>query len=320
VQRVREELLALTLARSSPPAASPLADVARERLVLSTCERFEIYLAGPKTPSAAGLSSLLAASYRVRREADAARHLLRVAAGLESRLVGEPQIQGQLRAAFLEGVAQRAVGPVLSALARAALHAGKRVRSETGLGRSPTIVTLTLGRLSHELGGLRRRAVLVAGTGALAADVAGALRAAGAGRLYVLSRTRQRADALAARVEAVGLTDADLAEVPSLDAVVTCTNRRLPLAGIIARTARQRRLAIVDLGAPPNLDGAGANGDAVSLARLDELSAPGTPHDPARLVAVGAAERLVDDELERFLRWRRARALRVTGPAQREAA
>jgi glutamyl-tRNA reductase len=317
VQRVSEELLALTFARPSPYEAGWLAQAAREHLVLSTCERFEIYLAG----AAAGAPSLLAPC-GVRRDGEAARHLFRVAAGLESRLVGEPQILGQLRAAFLAGSARRSLGPVLSALARAALHAGRRARCETGLGRAPTIVTLTLARLSQELGGLRRRAVLVAGTGALAAEIAPALRAAGAGRLYVLSREPRRADALAARVAGVGVGDAGLAALAPLDAVVTCSNRLVPLAEVAAAPgARGRRLAIVDLGAPPNVALAQPQLTSVSLARLGELSAAAAAgDDPARRSAIAAAEALLERELERFLRWRRARALHGAAAARRAAA
>lgn len=286
-----------------------LAPAVRERLLLVTCERFEVYLVD------AGDATMPGAARRVRSEAVAAEHLLRVASGLESRLLGEPQIQGQVRAAFLEGQAQGDVGPVLSALARAALHAGKRVRSESGIGRAPTLVTLTVARLADQLQGLRRRSVLVAGTGGLAVDVARALRAAAVGRLFVLSGTRARADLLAARVGGVSLMDQDLEkEPPHVDAIVSCTNRSVPLAGIWL----DQGIPIVDLGVPPNvgLEAEGRRG--VRLTRLSDLS--GDAAAAARPAALRAAERIVGDELRRFQRWRSARTLHATARVRGEAA
>lgn len=318
-----EELLALSFPREldripASPAARlgllrSLATIARERLVLVTCERFEVYLvdardAVPRLEDAPAPTS-------IRTGDAAAQHLLRVAAGLESRLVGEPQIQGQVRAAFLEAAAQRAVGPILNALARAALHAGKRVRSETGIARAPTLVTLTVARLAEELQGLCRRSILVAGTGGLAVDVARALRAAAVGRLFVLSRTRARADLMAARLGGVGLIDQDLETAPPrVDAVVSCTNRRVPLAGTWVREG----LSIVDLGVPPNVDCEAAGRPRVRLTRLSDLN--GDAAAAARPVVLGAAERIIGEELRRFQRWRSARTLHVTCRLRGEAA
>lgn len=332
-----EDLSVLAFARSSLPQAlaarlpataearagllRSLAAAAPERLLLVTCERFELYLVDARDAvrRLAGAlemeTAALAAACRVRRGDAAAQHLLRVAAGLESRLVGEPQIQGQVRAAFLEGEAQGAVGPVLSALARAALHAGKRVRCETGIGRAPTLVTLTVARLAEQLQGLRRRSVLVAGTGGLAVEVARALRAAAVGRLLILSRTRARADLLAARLGGVGLIDQDLEPAsPRVDAIVSCTNRNVPLAAAWVGEC----LSIVDLGVPPNvgLEAAGRRG--VRLTRLTDLN--GDAAAAARPAALRAAERIIGDELRRFQRWLSARTLHTTARVRGEAA
>lgn len=332
-----EDLSVLAFARSSLPQAlaarlpataeacagllRSLAAAAPERLLLVTCERFELYLVDARDAvrRLAGAlemeTAALAAACRVRRGDAAAQHLLRVAAGLESRLVGEPQIQGQVRAAFLEGEAQGAVGPVLSALARAALHAGKRVRCETDIGRAPTLVTLTVARLAEQLQGLRRRSVLVAGTGGLAVEVARALRAAAVGRLFILSRTRARADLLAARLGGVGLIDQDLEPAsPRVDAIVSCTNRNVPLAAAWVGEC----LSIVDLGVPPNvgLEAAGRRG--VRLTRLTDLN--GDAAAAARPAALRAAERIIGDELRRFQRWLSARTLHTTARIRGEAA
>jgi glutamyl-tRNA reductase len=297
VQRVTGpgELLALSLPRSAAPATpaararllSSLAAVASERLLLATCERVELYLAGAH----AGIPPLA----QLRRGDAAARHLLRVAAGLESRVVGEPEIQGQVRAAFLEAQAQRALGPVLSALARGALHAGKRVRAETGLGRAPSLVTLTLARLSEQLRGLRHRALIVAGTGALANQILAALRGAGAGRLAVKSRSAERAGAVCARMRATPLHESD---AQPWDALIACSNGPVALDGIAARDGAA--LVVVDLGVPPNVE---APARGARITRLHEL----TRNAGVKPAALRAAEGIVDGELQRFSRWLSAR-------------
>ena len=277
---------------------SALLDGAREALLLVTCERLELYARGARPGvvlsrlasglgvRACDLETLLVAKSRRFPE----QHLLRVAAGLESRLVGEPQIQGQVRAAFLEAEAAGAIGPVLGALGRAAIHAGKRVRAETGLGRAPSLVALTLARLSEELGGLHRRSVAVVGTGSLAAEITTALRAAGAGRLLVASRTPERAADLAARVRGVAVREEDIDSERAIDAVVACTNHRVAL--------HDRRRLVIDLGVPPNVD------PGPRVVRLSDLTAESRASRPAE---VRAAEALVALELQRFARWRAAR-------------
>lgn len=298
MQRVSggDELLALRLPRAAAPATPEartrllrsLAAVASERLLLATCERVELYLVGARN----GIPPFA----RLGAGEDAARHLLRVAAGLESRVLGEPEILGQVRAAFLEAQAQRALGPVLGALARGALHAGRRVRAETGLGRAPSLASATLATLSAQLRGLRHRAVVVAGTGALAGEILKALRGAGAGRLAVSSHSLERAAELAARVRALPARDEQLDD-QSWDALVACSNRRVSLHHIRARESAS--LVVVDLGVPPNVETAsGARITRLSGLAREECATP----DSLR-----AAQRILDDELECFSRWRSAR-------------
>jgi glutamyl-tRNA reductase len=325
VQRVNEGLLALVAPRAGWPAAllgripataeararllRSLGDQAPGRLALVTCERFEIYLCG----RGVSVPEPLEAPFRVLSGDAAAERLLRVAAGLESRWKGERQILRQVRAAFLEAAEQAALDPVLHALARAALHAGKRVRIETELGRRATsVVTLALGRLEGEIGGIRGRAVLVVGTGALGVEVAKALHARGVGRLILASRDAGRAASLAARLHADGLSHADMAEeLPSVDAIVACTNGPVALG---ARTGLRRSLAVVDLGAPPNIDAAAALAAGARVIGLADLGSTASDQD------IAPAERIVALELERFRRWLSARALRARDPRTREAA
>jgi glutamyl-tRNA reductase len=315
VQRVSEDLLALVSPRAAwsaleervPKTAEArrvllraLGERARGRLVLVTCERFEIYLSGAGLVRSDG-----DAPFRALAGEAAAERLMRVAAGLESRLLGERQIQRQVRGAFLEAALEGALDPTLHALARAALHAGKRVRSETELGRrGPSLAALTVERLARELTGLRGRTVLILGSGVLATEVARALAATGPARLFVASRDAQRAAALAAPLGAQGIgRDAIQGLLPEIDAVVACTN---DVPRLEFRSAPAPLL--VDLGAPPNVDAAAARAAGARLIGLAELGAP------ALEAEIRPAEALVAEELLRFRRWRAARALRSLLP------
>lgn len=329
MQRLSAEIVALSLGQSTPAwvreqvpsgAASReallavLANAAPERLVLHTCERFELYLAAEGgeasslfPPLAAWLDvspDVIASHAEIHRGDAVADHLFRVAVGLESRLIGEPQIRGQVRQAFAEARGAGAVGPLLDALVRAALHTGRLVRRETALGRGLSLVDLTLARLREELAVLRDRSVLVAGTGRLAGELVAALTGAGA-LVGVASRHPERAKALAARFHADAIPSSDLGRaLARADALVACTHGLLP---IDARTVRDCRLSIVDLGMPANLPLPVAAAPGVRLTRLDDLTSAAARPEVARAVAI------VTNERERFRRWRAERTARFLG-------
>jgi glutamyl-tRNA reductase len=323
VQRLTSEVVALSLSRSAPPwlrerapqgavsrraVLDALADVASERLVLQTCERVETYFAAEGGGEAFAPVDALARWLRVPPEAlaphlavhrghGAARHLFRVTAGLESRLIGELQVRAQVRQAFAEAREARALGPLLDALARAALHTGRLVHRETDLGRSTSLAELTLRRLRDDLGGLRGRSVVVAGTGRLAAEVAAALSGAGA-QLAIASRERERARTLSARFAGAALARDDLDRaLAEADGLVTCTQGLLPIG------SARRPLAVVDLGAPANVPTRLAADPRVRLTRLDELT-----RGDAGGLEVAKAIRIVEHEATRFQLWRAARA------------
>jgi glutamyl-tRNA reductase len=318
VQRLTREILALSLSRRAPAwlrerapqgAASrralldALSGVAPERLVLQTCERIETYVAAEGGEPFALVDALarwlrvppdaLASHLEVHRGRAAARHLFRVAAGLESRLVGEPQIRGQVRVAFTEAREACALGLLLDGLVRAALHSSRLVHRETALGRGTSLSELTLGRLREELGVLRGRSVVVAGTGRLAVEIVAALAGAGA-RVAVASRRLDRARHVAARYSAGLLSHSDLVSaLADADALVTCTHGLLPIA-VPAKT-----ISVVDLGMPANvppLAGAG-----IRLTRLDDLTGP------AAVPEIAKAVQIVEHEAERFQLWRVSR-------------
>ncbi len=321
MQRLTGDILALSLVKHSAPAGvcarvpagavegrrmlDGLADLAGERLILHTCERFEVYAAAKTaTPDRwigrlAALLELEPAVLRpyveLRHGDEAARHLLRVAAGLESRLVGEPQIQGQVRQAAHQAREARALGPFLDALARAAIHAGRRARRETRLGQGgASIVSLALDRLRDVYGSLRDRRVIVCGTGSLAAELVSVLSGSGA-KVSIASRTPARAQALAARFGAETIHRSELARaLVRADALVACTHGVVPIE---AEAVSGRRFAIVDLGMPPNVEPRVGQLAEVRLWGLDDLTSRVDTSDVSRAAAI------VEEELTRFRRW-----------------
>lgn len=293
-----------------------LGTTASERLVLSTCERFEVYTNG-EGPRRSRLRTVLAQFFDLplclfsRHECTigggaAAEHLLRVAAGLESRIVGEPHILGQVRQAYDLALNGNALGPVLSALTRAAIHTGKRVRSETGINsEARSIATIASDRLEEDFALLQDRTVLVLGTGRLALDVSVQLAARRA-TVLVAGRNRERAALLAAKVGGEALVLDALPDVlDRADALVACTaagDYLITPAMLKHRTGG--RLRIWDLCVPRNIDPVVATLPDITLEHLEDLVSTG----PLACLDLTASERIVQEELARFARWHRERA------------
>src|SRR6516164_2819986 len=182
-----------------------------ETLVLSTCNRSELYGVLPEAAhqSAATLSSYLSAFHSVRPEQlngslyhhydrHAVRHLFRVASGLDSMVLGEAEILGQVREAYRLAHETGATGPVLNRLFQGALEVGKRVRTETELGARPMSVASAGVRLAERIfGKLDERGALVLGAGTISEQVIAQLRDRGIARLFVMNRSKERADGLA---------------------------------------------------------------------------------------------------------------------------
>src|SRR5438128_2735364 len=244
-----------------------------EAVVLSTCNRVEVYasvgsyhagflalkrlLVETKGVDADDLSEPLYAHW----ERDATEHLLEVAAGLDSMVLGETQILVQVRDALRKAQAEDAAGPSLSALFQAASRAGRRVRAETSLGRaSDAFVALGASLAEASLGGLEGRDVVVVGAGRMAALAVEHLRRRGAGSIRILNRSIERARALANRTHASHGDLKDLFEVlADVDLVISATGA----AGVVlsspaveeALPARGGRpLVLVDLAIPRDVD------------------------------------------------------------------
>jgi len=291
-----------------------------EAVVLSTCNRTELYLAreeDAEKEAAAAVTELAgdravdiaSALYRLRDEA-AALHLFRVAAGLDSLVPGEGEILGQVRSAFEAG----APGPLLDRLFRQALHTGRRVRLETAIGESPASVPSAAAALAQQVfGELHGRRVLLLGAGKMCEATARNLVSRGAEIAVVANRTLAHGEDLARKLGAQAFAlDAVAAELEHVDVVVSATSA----SGLVVsqstvahalRVRKGRPLLLVDLAVPRDLDPA-INGLAgCFLYDVDDLRAVVEETLSGRRGEAASAERLVAEEAARFRDWHAAR-------------
>lgn len=308
-----------------------------EALVLSTCNRVEIYADVDRFHGGVhDLTALLARTagtdiptlgeyLYVHYEDAAVEHLFAVAAGLDSMVVGESQILGQLRLAYRVAGDEGAVGRTLHELCQRALHAGKRVRSDTGIDRlGSSLVSVALDTAAVPLGGLPGRHALVVGAGSMGALSAATLRRARVGALSVVNRTRENAARLVATLSgtAAGL-DGLPAELVRADLVVTTTGASglvVPYGMVEQAVADRdgRPLVIVDLAVPRDVDPAVARLPGVTYIGLDALgdvlARNGVSGD------VAAARRIVGEEVATYLRTQRSMDVAPTVAALRARA
>jgi glutamyl-tRNA reductase len=299
----------------------------REVVALSTCNRTELYAAADDLAAAEkALVGALVAHSRIdlprlecaryaHREDRAAAHLFRVAASLDSMVLGESEIQGQVAEACELADEEGASGPLLDRLFRAALETGKRVRTETGIARGPTSVSAVAVRLAREaLADLPDRRALLLGAGQVAEATAAALAAAGVRQLVVANRTVTTARELAARVggRGVGFDHVD-DELAAADIVISSTDAPHVVLGrddlaraIAARPGRP--MVLVDIAVPRDLDAAIAELPGVLLYDIDDLERVVEATLDGRLQEAERAEAIVVDEVQRFSAWRRAMA------------
>ncbi|TMD02823.1 MAG: glutamyl-tRNA reductase, partial [Chloroflexi bacterium] len=257
-----------------------------EAAVVSTCNRTEFYLVSPSAEltgevvprlvryldpaGAGGLADHLGA----RRGAEAVRHIFRVASGLDSMVLGEAQILGQVKAAHRLAREAGTLDARLDFVMRRAVSVAKRVRTETGIGRSTGSVTeLALEHARDALGGLEGRGILLVGAGKMSAAAARQLAAHGA-RLTITSRTGESAEALAREVDGEAAHDGIVAAVgEDIDLVICSTSSSRPVltAADVARVQRSRGgrpLCIVDIAVPRDVEPAAAEVPGVSLVDL----------------------------------------------------
>jgi glutamyl-tRNA reductase len=306
-------------------------------VLLSTCNRTEVYVTAHH-PIAAG--SVIAILRELKDSPDvpddafyhlsgreAARHLLRVAAGIESMVLGEAEILGQVRAAFAASTAAGMNNAVLSQLFHEAIRVGRRARSETHIGRQALSVSSTAVALARKtLGDLSSRTVLVVSAGEAGKLTARSLARHGASRLLVTSRTRERARALAAGLggravafEKLGgaLGEADIV-ITSSSAPEFLIHRREVQQAVARRDGRP--LLMIDIAVPRDIDPAVREFPQVHLYDIDDLQAAVEKNHDSRRKEVARVERIVDEGLGRFAGWLRTRGVVPTVAALRARA
>jgi glutamyl-tRNA reductase len=317
------ERLALTEGRAVGVLGELVAsEGVHEAAALSTCNRTELYLVASDPVEAESLAlgflareagirptELLGRLYSLRR-AEAARHLFRVTAGLDSMIVGEAEIQGQVKRAYELALVEGATGAILNRAFRGALAAGKRARHETGISeRGLSIPSVAVELAQRTLGDLSSRTVLLVGAGETAELTARALAARGVEAIFVANRHYGRAIGLAQRFGGRAVRIDELpAQMEGADIVVSSTNsphhivERQELELVMERRDG-RPLLLVDLAVPRDIEPACREVGGVSLHDVDDVQSIAERNASGREAEARGAERLLASELARFERW-----------------
>ena len=297
-------------------------DAVHEAVALFTCNRTELYLITADALEAenatltilsrqAGLrpTELLGSLYSL-RGGEAVEHLFAVTGGLDSMIVGEAEIQGQVKRAYEMALVEGVSGPVSNRLFRDALAAGKRVRSETGIARSNVSVSTVAVQLAGEfLGELSERRVLVIGAGENAELTAQALRDRGVETLFVANRRYDRALGLAQRFGGRAVTFDDMPrELEAADIVVTSTGAPHQILGreeleFVAASRMGRPLVLIDLAVPRDIEPSVRDCPGIALYDMDDLQRAVARNMDAREAEAAEALVLVREEVARFEAW-----------------
>jgi glutamyl-tRNA reductase len=308
----------------------------RESVVLSTCNRAEIYAVGDGEEDAQAVSRFFSEYHHLDHEhvaehlyifngAEAARHLFRVSAGLDSLVVGEPQILGQVKAAYATASELPFTGPLLNRLFHSAFGVGKRVRSETGLGEGAVSVSYAAISLARKIfGDLSGLGVLVLGAGEMAKLTAIHLQAQQVRQVTIASRTQAAAERLAGELGAAAIPWEDLDKaLASADVIVTATGAHEPVltrarVEEVMRPRRSRPLFIIDIAMPRDVEAGVGNLDQVFLYNIDDLQTIVKENLARRSAELEEAESIVAAEVARFTGWMQSRDIIPTVVALRQ--
>ncbi len=286
--------------------------------VISTCNRFEVYLPGSYDREGlleflieeAGADADLAPRYfEFRQDDEAVSHLYEVATGLDSMVLGESEILGQVRSAFSATVAAGADNSLLSRLFHTAIRVGRRARAETAIGRHALSISYVAAQQARELSAIEDATVLVIGAGEAGRHAAESLVEHGAGRMLVANRTAERAQTLADDLggkavpferltEALSESDVVLAASGSSDHLVSYD----AMAAAMARRD-SRPVTVIDIGLPRDFDPAVRKIPGVTYRDLDDLQAVVADHMKAREAEVSEVRVIVAEETHNFVEW-----------------
>ncbi len=309
-----------------PSALSELThrEPVREAAILSTCNRTELYCALGEPQAAL---QWLAGYHRVQAQAlkpyvytlpqgEAVRHAFRVASGLDSMVVGEPQILGQMKEAARVAESAGTLGTLLSKLFQRSFAVAKEVRSNTGIGANVVSMAAAAVKLAGRIfPSLAEQKVLLIGAGEMIELCATHFAAQRPRTMAVANRTLERAEALAHRFNAKSFELRDLPEhLAEYDIVVSCTASSLPIIGkgTVERAIRARRhrpVFMVDLAVPRDIEPEVAGMDDVFLYTIDDLAATVREGIDARQSAVAQAEAIIESQVGSFLHWMKTREM-----------
>jgi glutamyl-tRNA reductase len=298
-------------------------------VILSTCNRTEIYASGSDSTSLEKAGMLFLQTLTgskgaagenfiyILKNVEAARHLFRVAGGLESMVVGEYEILGQVGQALEAAGKAGMTDLLLNHIFQGAIQAGRRVRAETGISRNALSISSIAVNLAEEtLGKLSGRTMLVIGAGEAGRLVVKVARDRGVSRIAVASRTHERAAALVQRVGGipVGL-DSLPQELARADIVVTCAGAPHRMLGTnqiekAVQSRGGRPIVIIDIALPRNVDPEVANIPDVSLRNIDDLTNIYETNREGRLSEIVMVEEIVEDEMRRLAAWWKALEVR----------
>jgi glutamyl-tRNA reductase len=303
-------------------------------VIVSTCNRTEIY--AEVTGYHAGVAELRSflcdeGSVRLEDLVDhlytyhghaAVRHLLRVASGLDSMLIGEQEILGQVRRAFQDATERGVAGGAVSIAFRRALTAGKRARSETEIARQPVSVpraAMELVRRSLGRERLQREQIAILGAGTMGALIAQAAAKAGAGNVVVLNRSAERAIQITGRFGGRFAPLSDLEqEVAASSVLICCTASDVPIVEVplvaraVARRPQGRRLLVVDVAMPRDVEAGVREIPGVSVSDLGDLASVVEANLGRRLQEVSKVEAIIEQELRHFIESERVSAIGAT--------
>ena len=302
------------LGQSNPAATAP------EAAILSTCNRTEIYCASNQMAIDNTLqwlaqrgnvptATLRAHTYTLQADASA-RHAFRVASGLDSMVLGEPQILGQMKSAARVAHSAGSLGSTLNQLFQRSFAVSKQVRSSTAIGSHNISMAAAIVKLAAQhLGDLRQARILFVGAGEMIALACTHFAAQSPAQITIANRRCERSAALAARVNGHSMLLAELPQrLHEFDAVISCTASTLPLIGLGAveravHKRAQRPLLLVDMAVPRDIEPEAQNLPGVHLYTIDDLAAWVQSSHANRQAAVAQAEAIIDTGVHRFMHW-----------------
>jgi glutamyl-tRNA reductase len=310
-----------------PGALTALAARGDEAYILTTCNRTELYFVIEQAEAKTELVDFLASTQQVSDiefephayylvDEEAAQHLFRVASGLDSMVLGEDQVLGQVRTAFQTAQAAGTIDRSLGRLLPMALEVGKRVRSDTRIGRgalSPSSVAVSLAQ--QTLGDLRARSVLVIGAGDAGKATARSLMAAGVDRIVVTNRSSPRARDVTAGLPAVAVPYSELGvALRAADIAISCTSASEHIVSAdairdVMVDRANRPLLCIDIAVPRDFEPAVADVPGVHLYNIDDLEEACADNRDERALEAAAAEAIVDEAVEEYRLWNQTRAL-----------